>query len=230
MHKQLALALTIALLYSGQSIADTKSGSDSSKAKTNGADKTSKSSPSKAKKSPDKAKAKLVIPEQKMPRGFKEALTYQAMNVYDKAIPLYMKALQEDPQFISTYNNLAQCLFKRGQKGDKEKATQILAQSLKMDPNNVGCLYTKAIISESNKKYDEAEDAYRKILEVQPLNFRAVQNLSEMLFTIGKRKEARQVLVTVIAKDPPEEHKKIYEQALKNLDKAIKEKSKSKTG
>lgn len=222
MHKQLALALTIALLCSGQAIASPKS---TEKAKATGADKSSKSS----KASSKKAKAKINIPQQKMPKGFTEALTYQSMNVFDKAIPLYMKALNEDPKFISTYNNLAQCLIKRGEKGDKEKAVMFLSQSLKLDPNNIGSLYTQAIILESDKKYIDAEESYRKILKIQPFNFRAVQNLSEMLFRIGKRKEARQVLVNVIAKDPPDEHKKIYQQALKNLDKKIKEKSKSKT-
>lgn len=216
MRKFLAPALTLAILSSGQAFAEGK--------KADAGDK-SKQSNNKA-----EAKPKVKIPEQKMPTGFKDALVFQSMNIYDKAIPLYEMAIKSDPDFISSYNNLAQCLLKRGEKGDKEKAEAYLAKSLKMDPNNIGCLYTRAVIAEDDKKFDDAEECYRKILKSQPLNFQAVQNLSEMLFRTGKRKEAREVLTTVLQQDPPDEQKKIYEQALKNLDLKIKERSKKKTG
>lgn len=225
MRTVFSLALTLAILSSGQAYAEST---------------PDKNAPAKTKstsKSPDKKdslkkadKPKIVIPEQKMPKGFKDALVYQSMNVYEKAIPLYLIALKEDPEFISTYNNLAQCYFKRNNKGDKKEAQKYLAQSLKLAPENVGSLHTKAIMAESDKKYEDAEDSYRKILKVQPLNFQAVQNLSELLFKIGKRKEAREVIVEVLKKDPPDEHKQVYEQALKNLDNEIKSKSKKKTG
>ena len=175
-------------------------------------------------------KPKITIPEQKMPSGFKEALVYQSMMIYDKAIPLYLKAIKDDPDFVSSYNNLAQCLIKRDKKGDKKSAQGYLSQALKIDPDNIGTLHTKALIEESDRNWEQAEESYRKILAVQPLNFRAVQNLSELLFEIGKRREAREVLTNVLKQDPPKQHKMIYQQALENLDKKIKEKAKSKAG
>ena len=240
MRKELALALTLAIVCSSSAMADTKasdkkssktatSASKSKKSAKKSSAKTTKKSTKKAPKK-TKKKAKIKIPQQKMPPGFKQALMYQAMNVFDKAIPMYQKAIAQDPKFISSYNNLAQCLIKRNGKGDKEEAKKYLKKSLELDPKNIGCLHTNALLLESDKKYIDAEECYRKILKMQPLNFRAVQNLSELLFRTGKRREAREVLVTVLKKDPPDQHKKVYQQALKNLDKKIKEKSKSKTG
>lgn len=190
--------------------------------------KTPKSEKSKSTKSTKNKKKN--IPTQKTPKGFNEALVFQSMMIYDKAIPKYQKALQDDPKFVSTYNNLAQCLYKRNRKNDRKAARAYLNQAVKLEPKNVGSLHTKALLDTADKKYDSAEESYRKILKIQPLNFRAVQNLSELLFKIGKRKEAREVLITVIKKDPPKEHKKVYQQALKNLDKKIKERSQKKTG
>lgn len=216
------MRLAYALVITSLLIAQSASPAAAEKSAKKGKSSTSKKATSK--------KKKIEIPVQKMPKGFKQALVYQSMMVFNKAIPLYMTAIKDDPNFVSSYNNLAQCLIKRNGKGDKKMAHSYLAQALKLSPDNVGTLHTKALVEESDKNYEEAEEAYRKILKIQPLNFRAVQNLSELLFKVGKRREAREVLTNVLKEDPPQQHKKIYQQALKNLDQKIKEKTKGKAG
>ena len=218
MRANLAYSLVIAALLIAPSAGEAQAANSAKKEKSS----TSKKATSK--------KNKIEIPEQKMPKGFKQALVYQSMMVFNKAIPLYVTAIKDDPKFVSSYNNLAQCLIKRNQKGDKEMAHSYLSQAIKLSPNNVGTLHTKALVEESDKNYEEAEESYRKIIKIQPLNFRAVQNLSELLFKVGKRREARAVLTNVLKEDPPQQHKKIYQQALKNLDQKIKEKTKGKAG
>lgn len=231
MRAHLSLALITALTLSSPAFAAPEKSPAKKKAQSSSAKKSSaKQKSSKAKKSPADKKAKVNVPTQKLPKGFKQALVFQSMMVFDKAIPLYEKAIKDDPKFVSSYNNMAQCLIKRNGKNDKKAAQVYLNKALSLEPKNLGSLHTKALLCESNKKYDDAEECYREILEQQPLNFRAVQNLSELLFRTGKRREARKVLTTVLKKNPPDQHKKVYQQALKNLDKKIKEKSKQKTG
>lgn len=174
-----------------------------------------------------KAKKKVVIPEQKMPDHFKEGLLYQSMNMVGQAIPEYEKALKADPKFVSSYNNLAQCLITRDEKGDRQRALELLNKAIELEPDNIGCYHGKALLNESEKNFKAAETNYRKILEIQPLNLAAVQNLSELLYREGKKKEARQVLEDVLAQNPPEEHEKIYKEALSNLDNPGKAKGKN---
>jgi len=197
---------------------------DKTAASGNAADSDKKTTARKA--DAGKGKKKVEIPQQKMPEHFKEAVLYQSMNMVGQAIPEYEKALKADPKFVSTYNNLAQALITRDEKGDRQRAHQLLDKAIALEPENVGSYHGKALLSEKDKNFKDAESNYRKILEIQPLNMAAVQNLSELLYREGKKKEARQVLEDVLALNPPEEHEKIYKEALSNLDNPGKAKGK----
>lgn len=154
---------------------------------------------------------------------FQQGLMMQSMGMHANAIAEYKDALKEDPKFISTYNNLAQCYVYRNDPGDKEEALRLLNEAQKISPTNVGTLHALAVLKESNKDYAGAEEAYKKVIAVQPLNQRAIQNLAEIHFRLGHKEKARAVIQEAIKHNPPEQQAAVFKQALINLDKDPKE-------
>lgn len=150
---------------------------------------------------------------------FQQGLVMQSMGLNAHAITEYYDALKEDPKFISTYNNLAQCLVNRNDEGDLQEALKLLNQAAKIEPNNVGTRHALAVLKERNKDNNGAIDEYKKILEMQPLNMRAIANLSELYYRIGDKEKAREVIQTAIKLKPPEQQLSIFKEALVNLDK-----------
>lgn len=159
--------------------------------------------------------------QDKVSSHFQQGLVMQSMGMNDYAITEYRDALKEDAKFISTYNNLAQCLINRGKEEDKAEALKLLTEAQKLEPNNVGTTHALAILKESNKDIAGAEALYKKILAIQPLNMRVIQNLSEMHWRAGDKGKAKEVLVSALGHNPPPQQKAIFEEALKNLDKPI---------
>lgn len=167
---------------------------------------------------------------QKIPQSFQEGLIYQSMGVNDQAIGYYKQALKNDPSYVSTYNNLAQCYLDRGSKGDRDEARKLVDQALKISNKNVGTLHVIALLACQDEKFQDAEVAYKKILEIQPLNFRAVQNLSELYYyKLGKPQKAKQLLKTALKQSPQDKDNKereVFVEALRNLDDLMKNKHK----
>lgn len=172
-----------------------------------------------AKATKDAAALKGKMLDQKVNQYFQQGMIYQSMGAPAHAIKFYEQAMKEDPAFVSTYNNLAQCLIARNEEGDKTRALNLLAQAVKLDPNNVGTVHAFAVLKEENKDYAAAEEAYGKVLKIQPLNMRAIQNLSEMHFRLGHKDKAKLVLMEALKHNPPEQEATIFKQALANLDK-----------
>ncbi len=154
---------------------------------------------------------------------FQQGLMMQSMGMHANAIAEYKDALKDDPKFISTYNNLAQCYVYRNDPGDKEEALKLLEQAQKISPTNVGTLHALAVLKESTKDYAAAEDAYKKVLAIQPLNQRAIQNLAEIHYRLGQKEKARAVILEAMKHNPPDQQVAIFKQALVNLDKDPKE-------
>lgn len=175
---------------------------------------------------PAKVKSELqkLSDKQKNPPHFDNAFMLQTQNMLNMAIPEYRDALKADPKFVSTYNNLAQCLWARNAEKDREEARALLNKALALEPKNVGTMYFLAVVKEEDKDPKAAEILYRKILSVQPLNIRTVGNLSELLYRTGRKDEAKKVINTALASQPPEPDVAVYKQALANLEKMEKDK------
>ncbi|MBP7863578.1 tetratricopeptide repeat protein [bacterium] len=187
--------------------------------------------PSVQKATKEKSELQKLADKQKNPAHFDNAFMLQSQNMTSMAIPEYRDALTADPKFVSTYNNLAQCLWDRnGNDGkDREEARELLKKALELEPKNVGTMHVMALVKDADKDSKGAEELYRKILRVQPINFRAVQNLSEMMFRQGRKEDAKKVINTALASSPPETDVAVYKQALANLDKAKPATSPEKT-
>lgn len=164
---------------------------------------------------------------QKIPNHFQEGLIYQSMGVNEQAIGAYRQALKDDPLYVSTYNNLAQCYLDRGRKGDRDEARKLVDEALRLLPSNVGSLHVIALLACQDEKFEDAEKAYKQVLEIQPLNFRAVQNLSELYYyKLGQPQKAKHLLKATLKQNPPEKEKEVFAEALKNLDDLMKHKHK----
>ncbi len=172
--------------------------------------------------SKEKTELQKLSDKQKNPEHFDTAFMLQSQNIINMAIPEYRDALKADPKFVSTYNNLAQCLWDRNENDgkDREEARVLLKKAIELEPKNVGTMHVMALIKDADKDPKGAEELYRKILRVQPINFRAVQNLSEMMFRQGRKEDAKKVITTALASSPPDTDVAIYKQALANLEKA----------
>lgn len=170
----------------------------------------------------EKSELQKLADKQKNPAHFDNAFMLQSQNMTSMAIPEYRDALAADPKFVSTYNNLAQCLWDRNANDgkDREEARELLKKALELEPKNVGTMHVMALIKDADKDPKGAEELYRKILRVQPINFRAVQNLSEMMFRQGRKEDAKKVINTALASSPPDTDVAVYKQALANLEKA----------
>ncbi len=173
----------------------------------------------------DKSSLQKLSDKQKNPPHFDNAFMLQTQNMLSMAIPEYRDALTADPKFISTYNNLAQCLWSRNEGKDREEARGLLNKAIAIDPKNVGTMYFLAVVKEDEKDVKAAETLYRRILSVQPLNLRTVANLSELMYRTGRKEEAKKVLHTALANQPPEPDVAVYKQALANLEKMEKAKT-----
>lgn len=198
-------------------------------AKKQPAAKTATKTPEKttAAASPSALQSK-INKQEPISKHFQQGLVMQSMGMNDYAITEYRDALKEDPKFISTYNNLAQCLINRGKDEDKAEALKLLNEAVKLDPNNIGTLHALAVLKEANKDENGAMETYKKILAVQPLNMRAIQNLSELYFRLDKKDEAKNVIETALKQNPPEEQRSIFQEALKNLQKPANKQTASK--
>ncbi len=182
---------------------------------------TTKAKPALQKVTKEKSELQKLADKQKNPAHFDNAFMLQSQNMTGMAIPEYRDALTADPKFVSTYNNLAQCLWDRNanEGKDREEARDLLKKALELEPKNIGTMHVMALVKDVDNDPKGAEELYRKILRVQPINFRAVQNLSELMFRQGRKEDAKKVINAALASSPPETDVAVYKQALANLEK-----------
>ncbi|MDD5680284.1 MAG: tetratricopeptide repeat protein [Candidatus Omnitrophica bacterium] len=127
------------------------------------------------------------------------AIIYNQMKLYDKAVPLLVKAITIDPYYAEAYANLGVSLCGLGKKEDAIKAYET---SIKLNPTyreayyNMGNLYYHA--GETTK----AIELYKKALEIDPNFADAYFNLGVAANDIGQQEEAVKSFLRVIERDP----------------------------
>ncbi len=88
------------------------------------------------------------------------------------------------------------------QKGDLTSAEQILRADLKAHPSDGPALAVLSAVLDQEKKFSEAEDAYRKALTLLPKSAALLNNYGNHLLALGKKKEARAEFLKVEALEP----------------------------
>ena len=88
------------------------------------------------------------------------------------------------------------------QRGDLASAEQMLRDELRRNPADSAAQQVLAIVLDREKKFSEAETAYRRALAADPHSPPLLNNYGNHLLATGKTAEARRVFLQVVALDP----------------------------
>ena len=127
---------------------------------------------------------------------------YSKVEQRDKAIAVYLKAVELDKSDANLYYNLAGLYDKVG---DKEKANQYLSEALKLKPEDVESRLTLAeeLITKGN--LPEAENHLRFVLKSKPDSVKALVLTGNLLEKRGDKKGLREVYEKLLSLDPKNE-------------------------
>ena len=165
---------------------------------------------------------------------FADAVNYLAGVRYhqrrlDEAVELTMRAVQLAPDHAAIRNNLATMYLETG---DLEEAVKTYRDAVHLDPTQPEPLVNLAWMLMAFKNTEEAEVLLKKAIELKPDSAIAHQRYSQLLFSLGRTKEALdhgyevlrhtpsgRISVTLIMHatlrlEGPEAAKKVLEEAL----------------
>lgn len=103
------------------------------------------------------------------------AVIYQEKGLDDKALQLFEKALELDKNNITYLKNLAD--FYLAQYGRFEDALNLYIRVLEIDNEDVDVYLIIGNICAYLKRYEDAQFFYDKVLEIEPWNLTAMDNL-----------------------------------------------------
>jgi len=104
------------------------------------------------------------------------------------ALRIYEEILKVYPQYLKAWYNRAVILEQYV--NDKPQSLWCYEQALKIDPVNVDILHNKAKLLAEMHKYEEAEKAYIRVLQVKPNYLKSLMGLSAVYVNEGKFDEA----------------------------------------
>jgi len=127
---------------------------------------------------------------------------YSKVEQRDKAIVVYLKAVELDKSDANLFYNLADLYEKAG---NKEKANQYLGEALKLKPEDVESRLALAeeLITKGN--LPEAENHLRLVLKSKPDSAKALVLLGNLLEKRGDKKGLREVYEKLLSLDPKNE-------------------------
>jgi len=103
------------------------------------------------------------------------------------------------PQASSSIVRKAATDFEEGRVADAESA---LESELRADPRDLSALSLMAVILDSQRKYSEAEEFYRRALQIAPTSTALLNNLGNHYLATGNPKKAEESFRRVVAIDP----------------------------
>ncbi len=99
----------------------------------------------------------------------------------DEAIELCIQSAAQDPSQLPATSVVAVLLRGRPNSDNAERAEALISQSLKEHSDNVDLLTAVAALRVVQQRLDDASVLYQKVLEVQPQNADALNNLATVL-------------------------------------------------
>jgi len=117
----------------------------------------------------------------------------------DDAMGLYSQILQADPENLDAIAGLASGFLKMGHPEKTKEVLKTLTEDKKSHPAVAAVL--SALEFEENRPDDAMLDQLRAAAEKAPKNNQALYDLAEGLFAAGKREEAADALLKIIARE-----------------------------
>jgi tetratricopeptide (TPR) repeat protein len=138
---------------------------------------------------------------------------YQNKGMYDKAIEVLMKAMEINPEFPKSYNDLGVILFL---KEEYDEALKNFLKAIELNKDYAKAYYNVACIYGRRKEYNKAIENLKQCIKSNPQMLSAQHYLAICLIQINKIEEAKFQLEEILKMDP--ENKKAL-QLLKKLSK-----------
>lgn len=143
---------------------------------------------------------------------------------FDKALPAYQKAIEQNPQNSTARLNLANARYRTGNLPDAERSFDELLQKTNDRNYKIKGYYNKGVTLTKQKKLQESIDAYKQTLKLDPTDEDARFNLQKALTELKRQnqgKEQKQPQKKQQQKKQPQQNKldkRKIEQYLKSLE------------
>lgn len=142
---------------------------------------------------------------------------------YEKALPAYQKAVEQNPKNLTARYNLANARYRTGNLPDAEKSYDDLIENTTENNYKEKGYYNKGVTLTKQKKLLESIDAYKNALKINPADEDARFNLQKALTELKKQNQSQDQKQQQQKQQPKEKKdnkldKKKIEQYLKSLE------------
>jgi choline-sulfatase len=127
-------------------------------------------------------------------------VVYSRQGRHAQARAAFMKVLDIDPTSATAHENLGVDAVAAG---DLATAATELQRAIDLDPRLAAAHNVLAAVYLRQKRPDDALEEWRRALELDPRMYDALYNLGTVLYSAGKREEARPYLQRFAADAPP---------------------------
>jgi tetratricopeptide (TPR) repeat protein len=141
---------------------------------------------------------------------------------YEKALPAYQKAVEQNPKNLTARYNLANARYRTGNLPDAEKSYDELIENTTENNYKEKGYYNKGVTLTKQKKLQESIDAYKNALKLNPADEDARFNLQKALTELKKNQSQDQKQQQQKQQPKPKQDNKLdkkkIEQYLKSLE------------
>jgi len=111
---------------------------------------------------------------------------------YEKALPAYQKALEQNPKNLTARYNMANARYRTGNMPDAEKSYDELIGNTTENKYKEKGFYNKGVTLTKQQKLQESIDAYKNALKLDPTDEDARFNLQKALMEQKKQNQSQQ--------------------------------------
>jgi len=110
---------------------------------------------------------------------------------FEKALPAYQKAVEQNPKNITARYNLANARYRTGNLPDAEKSFDELIENTAENNYKVKGYYNKGVTLTKQKKLLESIEAYKNALKIDPTDEDTRFNLQKALLELKKQTQSQ---------------------------------------
>ncbi|MBO9200079.1 MULTISPECIES: tetratricopeptide repeat protein [Niastella] len=111
---------------------------------------------------------------------------------FEKSLPAYQKAVEQNPKNLTARYNLANARFRTGNMPDAEKSYDELIENTTENKYKEKGYYNKGVSLTKQQKLQESIDAYKNALKLDPTDEDARFNLQKALTEQKKQNQSQQ--------------------------------------